>query len=81
MREIRAYVLLCWLALFLVKVTEHETGETWPRVRQGLEKMHLGRFEHKKGFVCQRTELTNRQLSYFKTFKIKEPPRFLEIAT
>jgi transposase len=79
--RIRAHVLLCWLALLLVRVTEHETGESWPKVRQELEKMHLGYFEHKKGFVCQRTELTNRQVGYFKTLKIKEPPRFLEIAT
>jgi transposase len=79
--RIRAHVLLCWLALLLVRVTEYETGESWLKVRQELEKMHLGHFEHKKGFVCQRTELTNRQISYFKTLKIKEPPRFLEIAT
>jgi len=79
--RIRAHVLLCWLALLLVRVTEYETGESWLKVRQELEKMHLGHFEHKKGFVCQRTELTNRQINYFKTLKIKEPPRFLEIAT
>jgi len=79
--RIRAHVLLCWLALLLVRVTEYETGESWLKVRQELEKMHLGHFEHKKGFVCQRTELTNRQTNYFKTLKIKEPPRFLEIAT
>lgn len=79
--RIRAHVLLCWLALLLVRVTEYETGQSWLKVRQELEKLHLGHFEHKKGFVCQRTELTNRQISYFKTLKIKEPPRFLEIAT
>lgn len=79
--RIRAHVLLCWLALLLVRVTEYETGESWLKVRQELEKIHLGHFEHKKGFVCQRTELTNRQINYFKTLNIKEPPRFLEIAT
>jgi transposase len=77
--RIRAHVLLCYLAMLLVRVTEHETGETWLRIRQELEKMHLGYFEHKKGFVCQRKELTNRQISYFKMLKKKESPRFLEI--
>jgi len=73
--------LLCWLALLLVRIAEYETGDTWPKIRQQLQQIHLGRFEGKKGFVCQRTELTNKQISYFKALKIKQPPRFFEINT
>lgn len=79
--RIRAHVLLCWLALLLVRIAEHETGDTWPKIKQQLQQIHLGRFEGKKGFVCQRTELTNKQTSYFKTLKLKQPPRFFEIST
>jgi transposase len=31
-RRIRAHVLLCWLALLLVRVAERQTGQTWRRV-------------------------------------------------
>ncbi|MDQ3708809.1 MAG: hypothetical protein M3387_05815 [Actinomycetota bacterium] len=28
--RIRAHVLLCWLALLLIRVAERTTGQTWP---------------------------------------------------
>lgn len=31
--RIRAHVLLCWLALLLVRVAETQVGDTWPRIR------------------------------------------------
>jgi len=78
--RIRAHVLLCWLALLMVRVAEREIGETWPKIRQKLQLIHLGEFEGPKGFVCQRTELTDKQISYFKALKLKQPPRFFEIS-
>jgi hypothetical protein len=34
--RIRAHVLLCWLALLLVRVAENETGQTWGKLRAEL---------------------------------------------
>jgi transposase len=42
--RIRAHILLCWLALLLVRVASVRTGETWARIRSVLERMHLGEF-------------------------------------
>lgn len=58
-RRIRAYVLLCWLALLFVRV-EEKLGRrhTWERMRRELERMHLGIFEGPAGTVGQRTETT-----------------------
>ncbi|MCA1700687.1 MAG: IS1634 family transposase, partial [Actinobacteria bacterium] len=39
--RIRAHVLICWLALLLVRVAERETGETWRRLRTELERLKL----------------------------------------
>ena len=77
--RIRAHVLLCWLALLMIRVAEREIGKTWLKIRHNLQLIHLGKFEGPKGFICQRTELSNKQSSYFKTLKLKEPPRFFEI--
>jgi len=62
--RIRAHVLLCWLALLLVRVVEVRTGQTWPRVRQELDRLHQGVFEGPEGRFVQRTELTALQHAY-----------------
>ena len=77
--RIRSHVLLCWLALLLVRITELETGLTWPRVRAELERLHLGEFLHKDGRVLQYTELTQNQRNLFKKLNIKPPARIKSI--
>ena len=77
--RIRAHVLLCWLALLLVRVTELETGSTWPRVRAELERLHLGEFLHKDGRILQYTEFTRNQHNIFKKLDIKPPTRIKSI--
>jgi IS4 transposase len=55
--RIRAHVLLCWLALLLVRVAENATGKTWPVMRRELDRIHLGTFTGPAGTFRQRTEL------------------------
>ena len=38
--RIRAHVLLCWLALLLVRVAERRTGQTWRRIATELGRVH-----------------------------------------
>jgi hypothetical protein len=42
--RIRAHVVLCWLALLLIRVIETTTGDTWPNVRRRLDRLHMGTF-------------------------------------
>jgi len=77
--RIRAHVLLCWLALLLVRIAETATGETWRALRSELDKLHLGRFVGPAGEVHQRTETTSRQDAIFKALAVAEPPRFFEL--
>ena len=77
--RIRTHVLLCWLALLLVRVASVRTGQTWAELRRALERMHVGEFGSKDGRVLQRTETTPEQAKAFKTLKVKEPPRFLAL--
>jgi len=78
--RIRAHVLLCWLALLLVRIAENATGETWRTLRSELDKLHLGRFSGPTGEVAQRTELTSRQVAIFTALAVAEPPRFFDLA-
>ena len=73
--RIRSHVVLCWLALLLVRVAEVESGMTWPRVRAKLERLHLGEFRHKDGHILQYTEPTAAQRSILNKLKVSIPRR------
>lgn len=77
--RIRAHVLLCWLALLLVRIASVRTGQTWAQLRRALERIHVGEFESPTGTVLQRTELTPEQARIFAQLQIPVPPRFLAI--
>ena len=44
--RIRAHVLLCWLALLLIRIAENTTGKTWPAIRRALDR-HPPRHLHR----------------------------------
>jgi transposase len=75
--RIRAHALLCWLALLLVRIAENETGQTWPRLRTEMERLHIGEFINKDGRILQYTELTSKQRNILNKLKIK-PPKTLK---
>jgi Transposase DDE domain len=77
--RIRAHVTLCFLALVLVRVAETTTGDTWPQLRQELERMHLGEFAGPAGHLTQRTETTPRQRELLRALEIKEPPLVFDL--
>ena len=80
--RIRAHVLLCWLALLLIRIAETRDGtRTWRRIREHLDTLHLGVFTGNAGEVRQRTELTSEQRDILTRLGISEPPRFLQIDT
>lgn len=84
-RRIRAHVLLCWLALLLIRVVEAQVEEklgqryTWSRLRDELSRMHLGIFEGPAGTVWQRTEITTFQRQILSALDIKEPPKYFKM--
>ena len=77
--RIRSHVMLCWLALLLVRITELETGMTWPKVRAEMDRLHLGKFLHKDGHILQHTEFTNIQRKILKKLKIPLPQKIKSI--
>jgi hypothetical protein len=52
--RIRAHVLLCWLALLLIRITENTTANTWHHLREDLQELHVGVFEGPAGTFRQR---------------------------
>jgi IS4 transposase len=79
--RIRAHVILCWLALLLIRITETTTRATWPQVRRDLDKIALGTFTGPAGTFRQRTELTKAQRDILAQLKIDPPPRIFQLTT
>ena len=77
--RIRSHVMLCWLALLLVRIAELETGMTWPKIRSEMERYHLGKFLHKDCHILQYTEPTNIQRNILKKLKIPLPQKIKSI--
>jgi transposase len=73
--RIRAHVLLCWLALLLVRVAERQTSSTWRRINTELGRLHLVTLAGPAGRVEQTTTLTPAQRELFAATGIAPPPR------
>jgi hypothetical protein len=78
--RIRAHVLLCWLALLLIRIAETRTGQSWAVIRDELQRLHLGTFTGPAGSFRQRTELTTGQKKILTTLGLPEPRRVFEAA-
>ncbi len=78
--RIRAHVLLCWLALLLVRVAETSTGATWPTIRTDLDRLHLITFTGPAGTFRQTTEPTKPQRDLYSALNLEAPKKIIEIA-
>jgi len=77
--RIRSHVLICWLALLLVRIAEVETGLTWPKIRRQMQRQNLIEFFDNNGRILQHTELTANQRNILNKLKIKPPKRILKV--
>jgi hypothetical protein len=77
--RIRAHVILCWLALLLVRIVETTTGDTWNRIREDLQELHVGTFKGPAGTFGQRTELTTAQRDILTQLGVDAPKKIIEL--
>jgi transposase len=78
--RIRAHVLICFLALVLVRLAETRTEETWRTIRAELGQIRQGHFQSSDGDFTQTSELTRRQRDLHTALSVPEPPRFGRIS-
>jgi hypothetical protein len=76
----RAHVLLCWLALLLIRVAENAGADSWPNLRRELERIKLGSFAGAAGSFRQRTEITTTQRAILAKLELPEPARITDLA-
>lgn len=77
--RIRSHVILCWLALLLVRIAEVETGISWNKIRSQMQQQNLIDLFGKNGRILQHTESTPPQRNILNKLKIPVPKRILKI--
>ena len=73
--RIRAHVLLCWLALLLIRVAERQTNQTWRRITLDMQRLHLVTLTGPTGTAQHTTALTTPQREILTALRIDPPPR------
>ena len=74
--RIQAHVLICFLALVIIRVAETRTDETWRTIRSELGQVRQGHFRSRDGEFTQTSELTLRQRELHAAIGVLEPLRF-----
>ncbi|MCX5215488.1 IS1634 family transposase [Kitasatospora sp. NBC_00240] len=77
--RIRAHVVLCWLALLLIRIIETTTEETWTTIRRELDRLHLGTFTGPTGLFRQVTTLTKPQTDLLAKLGIPAPKQIIAL--
>ena len=79
--RIRAHVILCWLALLLIRVAENQAGQTWPAMRRELQRISIGTFTGPAGPFRQRTDIPGTARDLLTALKIDVPRKIHELST
>jgi hypothetical protein len=79
-QRIRAHVVLCWLALLLIRIVETTTGQTWHQVRRDLDRLHAVTFTGPTGTFRQRTDPTKPQTDLYARLNLPLPKKIIEIS-
>jgi hypothetical protein len=77
--RIRAHVILCWLALLLIRIAETTAGATWAAITDELDLLTLGTFTGPAGTFRQTAELTKTQRDLLAKLKITHPKKIIEV--
>jgi Transposase DDE domain len=77
--RIRAHVILCWLALLLIRVAENTAGEPWNRIRAELQRQHAITWTGPAGTFRQTTDLTKPQRDLYTALSIEPPKKIISL--
>jgi hypothetical protein len=79
--RIRAHVLLCWLALLLIRVIENDSHQTWHQLKKLFRPLMVAQHATKHGLVSETNAVTSAQKSVLDALRVKPPARFPNVPT
>ena len=78
--RIRAHVILCWLALLLIRIAETTARTTWNKITDELGLLTLGTFTGPAGTFRQTADLTPAQRGILASLQIPCPKKIIQAA-
>ena len=79
--RIRAHVLLCWLALLLIRVIENDSDQTWHQLKRIFRPLMVAQHATKHGIVSETNAVTSEQKRVLDALRVKPPARFPDVPT
>lgn len=77
--RIQTYVLLCWLAMLMIRVAENEIDESWFQIKKKLFSIKLGINRCSQGEIRESSPLSKEQKKLFTTLGFNTPPRYFKL--
>ena len=77
--RIRAHVILCWLALLLMRVAENTAGQPWNRIRAELQRQHAVTWTGPAGTFRQATDPAKPLRDLYTALSIEPPKKILAL--
>ena len=79
--RVRAHVLLCWLALLLIRVIENDSRATWHQLKKLSRPLMVAQHATKHGIVSETNPVTSEQKRVLDALRVKPPARFPTVPT
>ena len=80
-RRIVAHAHLCVLSYLLMRIAENRTGESWPLLRERLDRVSVGRIETDHESIVRVKRLTDSERKVWLSCGVQEPPKTLQVTT
>ena len=77
--KIKCHVLICWMAMILIRVAENETGMTWHRIEKAMSCITAGAIESGGYTSWIASDITAEAVEIFEKLKITPPQNVLSV--
>lgn len=77
--RIRSHILICWMAMVLVRYAEEEAGATWFSISRTLDDITAGLIETKSSTLWYTSRISDEAKELFSKLSLKVPGKVLEV--
>jgi transposase len=79
--RIRSHILICWMAMVLVRYAEEKTGLTWFSISRILDDITAGLIETKSSTLWYTSQISDKAKELFSKLSLKVPSKVLEVVS
>ncbi len=77
--RIKAHVLLCWMAMLMIRIAENETCKTWFQMKKMFSPVKLGVICCPQGEIHQSSPFSPDLEKIYATLMLNTPPKYIKL--